>query len=540
MDTAVMEEPDPFVSDEELAARARARQLAPGTCIHGKYVVHGTIGQGGFAVVYDAQHLGLARPVAIKVLHLQSDTPLALIERFHREARLSAMVRHPNVLEVYDTGLLPDGSPYLVMERLRGETLSALIARGPLSLASVIEIGYQLLQGVAAIGEAGILHRDIKPDNVMVHRGDGAPQIKLVDFGISRQLAIEASARLTCNGALIGTPQYMSPEQIRGEELDARSDLYAVGAVLYEALTGHAPHESTNFSELVVAILNNPVTPVRELRPNCPLALQQVVLRALTRTREHRYASPEAALLALDRVAEELGLARGQAAFAATDPVELASDPQHVGARDTGAFVHRFWPLRPSATRPLRLGLLATLILGAQSAMYLHVASRGADPRPSRVSVSPLATSPAAASASPTPAGVPTVTPVELPSEAAPRALKPLVPTPHVEHLEPVVESLLPVGELPPRAGLGEKAWLRAMQAAEDEVAQGRLVPAQQRYLEAVRVDPREAAGFRGLGVVSADLGDVLEARKALTRYLELAPHASDAEAMRARLAALQ
>jgi len=296
MNTSVFGQIEPVVEEHFEGPAAPVEEdieLVPGTCIHGKYTVHGVLGHGGFAVVYDAEHDGLARRVAIKVLHIRHDTPLALIERFRREARISALVRHPNVLEVYDTGSLADGSPYLVMERVNGENLSALIRRGPLPIAAAVELGCQLLLGLAAIADEGIVHRDIKPDNLMLHdAGDGTPSIKLVDFGISKRVAIEPQSRLTCHGALVGTPQYMSPEQIRGEEVDVRTDIYATGAVLYEALCGHAPHESKSFSELVVAVLNASPRPLTELRRNCPVELQRIVLRALSRLPGHRYATP--------------------------------------------------------------------------------------------------------------------------------------------------------------------------------------------------------------------------------------------------------
>jgi hypothetical protein len=606
MNTAVMGETqlgdlEPDASDEFVVPTTE--ELPLGTCIHGKYVIHGVLGHGGFAVVYDAEHLGLGRRVAIKVLHLHADTPLALLERFHREARISALVRHPNVLEVYDTGTLPDGSPFLVMERVSGETLSAAIARGPLPIAMVVELGSQLGRGLEAIGDAGVVHRDIKPDNIMLHLPrDAPPLVKLVDFGISKQIAIETASRLTCHGALVGTPQYMSPEQIRGEEVDVRSDIYAIGAVLYEALTGHAPHESASFSELVVAVLNNEIVPPHELRSNCPSELEQIVLQSLARARDRRFASPTELVGALERVAEQLGLPRGDEAFYAPDPAELMRRPIHVVARDTTTLVRRLWPLRLSGSRPLQLGLVAALIVGAQGVL---VRSGDEEPRAAtaaeraagvaRSSVVPALRDAAEPTATATPAIAQKPSALPLFEEPAQNSAGTEQDTAHVGRAEPATapEALskvdtsgnaLPVTEELKREGkvaalpavdtalrnkalvAGQRdqsakatelpatdvaaeaaqdrskrdAWERAMQTALAELVRGRLPAAQLRYREAVRLQPREATGFRGLGLVSARLGDVRTAREALTRYLELMPRASDAAAIQARLATLR
>ena len=370
MNTTVFGQTDPAYDEPPLPPQAEhAVELEPGCSIQGKYTVLGVLGHGGFAVVYDAKHDGLGRRVAIKVLHLREDTPLALVERFRREARISALVRHPNVLEVYDTGALADGSPYLVMERVNGENLSALIRRGPLPIATAVEVTRQVLHGLSAIEEQGIVHRDIKPDNLMLHdTGDGMPIVKLVDFGISKRVAIEPQARLTCHGALVGTPQYMSPEQIRGEEVDVRSDIYATGAVLYEALTGHAPHESTSFSELVVSVLNGSVVPVCERRTNCPAELERIVLKSLARQPAQRYGSPREVLEALATLADDLELPRGADAFRATD----GTLPSLTPARSSLVSVRR---LSTKLGRPAQLALVVLLLSTPGQVQHVHGAA---------------------------------------------------------------------------------------------------------------------------------------------------------------------
>jgi len=220
----------------------------------GRYRMVRTIGVGGQASVHRAVHAHLDLPVAIKVFHLDGYSPLdaqAAGQRFLREARMAARARHRNVLAVHDTGQTPDGSPFLVMELIEGEDLAVRISRGPLGIAAVIDLGRQLFAALAAINAAGVLHRDVKPANVMQHaEPDGQMLVKLVDFGIARERL--SADRLTSVGAVVGTPHYMAPEQLRREDLDARADLYAACTVLYEAATGQPPFDGES-TALVVA-----------------------------------------------------------------------------------------------------------------------------------------------------------------------------------------------------------------------------------------------------------------------------------------------
>ena len=303
---SLADEPRASALSHELAARMNAASerdnslelrdaLEAGQTIHyGRYFIHGVLGRGSFATVYDGEHVGLGRRVAIKVPRLRSDNMPSLHERFVREARTSVLVQHPNVLGIYDCGSLQDGTPFLVLERVNGDSLTTIIARGPVSFALVIELGRQLARALSALGDVGIVHRDIKPDNVMLHRSKyGIMLVKLVDFGVAKRSKWQAPMSLTLKGELVGTPQYMAAEQLRGEEVDGRTDIYAVAAVLYEALTGRPPHESTNFSDYLVAALSSPVRPIRELRPDCPAPLERIILRALERDRTLRHDTPE-------------------------------------------------------------------------------------------------------------------------------------------------------------------------------------------------------------------------------------------------------
>jgi serine/threonine protein kinase len=270
-----------------------------GKSIGGKYVVRNVLGEGGMGTVFEAEHLTLGRSVAVKVLHPSQVRKKDAVRRFHQEARAAGAIGHPNICEVYDLGTLDDGSPYLVMERLVGETLADRIsAEGGLPFDDVIDILTQVLSGLVAAHEKGIVHRDIKPENVFLTKRVGCPPLcKLLDFGVSKMIipligAKEDDLDLTRTGMVMGTPYYMSPEQARGDRnLDVRVDLYACGVIMYEALTGRRPFTAANYNALLLQILSAKPRPARELRPALPQGFDAVLDRALARNREDRYAS---------------------------------------------------------------------------------------------------------------------------------------------------------------------------------------------------------------------------------------------------------
>ncbi|HEX6244549.1 MAG TPA: serine/threonine-protein kinase, partial [Polyangiales bacterium] len=276
-------------------------ELAPGYVVADKYAIKAVLGRGGFAVVYDAEHLALRRPLALKVLHRAHGMPHMLLDRFAREVRISALVRHPNVLEVYDAGTLADGSPFLVMEKISGLTLyEKQCMEQRLDLDECIDLFSQLLTALVALAERGVVHRDIKPENLMLTRGpDGELRLKLVDFGIALVRDERIEPRLTLQGALVGTPHYMAPEQLRCEVVDARVDLYATGVVMYQALTGKLPYEGETLSALTSNVLYGSAAALTTLRPDCPPRLAALVERALSRAPEERFQSASEMLEAL-------------------------------------------------------------------------------------------------------------------------------------------------------------------------------------------------------------------------------------------------
>ena len=266
-----------------------------GQTIGGKYVVRSVLGEGGMGTVFEAEHAALGRSVAIKVLHPQQAKRAVAVKRFHQEARAAGAIGHPNICEVYDLGTLDDGSPYLVMEKLTGETLADRVAReGGLPFLDVVDTLNEVLSALTAAHDKGIVHRDIKPENVFLTRRVGAaPVAKLLDFGVSKIMTHgggDDELALTRTGMVMGTPFYMSPEQARGDrDLDARVDIYGCGVMMYETLTGRRPFRASNYNALLVQILSAQPAPARELRGDLPVGFDRVIQKAMRRARDERY-----------------------------------------------------------------------------------------------------------------------------------------------------------------------------------------------------------------------------------------------------------
>ncbi|MDB4976730.1 MAG: serine/threonine protein kinase [Myxococcaceae bacterium] len=264
----------------------------PGQLVGGKYRMVRELGRGAMGAVYEAEQLATGKRVAIKWLHPHVLESRSAVERLVREAQASARVRHSNVVDVYDVEREGD-TLFLVMEYLEGETLANLLERGGVPFHEVLALIVQAMRGVAEAHRQGIVHRDIKPDNIFLARQNDQtlPIAKVLDFGISK-LDAPGGLSLTQTGSALGTPLYMSYEQLSGaRDVDARSDIYAFGVILYESLTGMLPYSADNFAELAAKVITSEPPAPRSLRPDIPERLEAIVLWAMKKRRDERPAN---------------------------------------------------------------------------------------------------------------------------------------------------------------------------------------------------------------------------------------------------------
>jgi eukaryotic-like serine/threonine-protein kinase len=323
-----------------------------GLDVLGRYHVEDVLGGGGMALVYRARDEELDRPVAIKLLADNLAADEAFRKRFLREARLAAQLAHPNVVQVYDSGEA-DGRPYIVMEYVEGETLADLLSRqGRLPPAEAVELALQVCSGLEHAHQAGLVHRDIKPQNLLI-RGDGT--VKIVDFGIARSAR---GTRLTETGSVLGTAAYLAPEQAAGEEVTPAADVYAVGVVLYELLAGRTPRTAESLTQLILTGQEQPIPALRELAPDVPEALEDLIMRCLARIPEYRPPSAGTLAASLSATSGELPTA------AVTRDEDTAEAPTRLaapaGTRVAGA------PTSETAVRPVaRRPRAAALAIGA-------------------------------------------------------------------------------------------------------------------------------------------------------------------------------
>ena len=257
-----------------------------GKYLDGRYLVKRLIGEGGMGFVYEAEHVEIGRRVAVKVLHALYARQNEVVARFRSEARAAARIGHPHIVDVFDSGTTPEGAVYLVMEHLGGQNLHELLSlEGPLPSSRAIFIGREICEALEAAHRAGILHRDMKPENVFLIDKEGRRDfVKVLDFGIAKSLdqISDREKRLTTPGMAMGTPEYMAPEQAGGGITDARADVYAVGAILYEMLTNRPPHEGKNVMEVLSRKATLAPTPVRQTNAKVSPALDQLIMRTLS------------------------------------------------------------------------------------------------------------------------------------------------------------------------------------------------------------------------------------------------------------------
>jgi len=251
----------------------------------GRYRLTRVLGQGGMGRVYGAVHAGAGSRVAIKLISEQYALNREVLDRFFAEARAVNLIRHEYIVNVIDLAQLADGRPYIVMELVEGKTLRELVRSRALPLGGVVQLAIEVLSALGAAHAIGIVHRDLKPDNILVTTS-GRP--KVLDFGIAKLSAALPGLIRTQAGMVLGTPQYMAPEQASGGELDARCDVYAIGVMLYEAVTGKRPFDGPDFEVMKAHVEREPASP-RTLRPDLPEALEAVILRALAKRPADRF-----------------------------------------------------------------------------------------------------------------------------------------------------------------------------------------------------------------------------------------------------------
>jgi serine/threonine protein kinase len=289
---------------------ARATELV-GATLSGRYLITRKVGQGGMGAVYEATHMLIGKRVAVKVLLEKYARREAIVQRLEQEARLASSCQNEHIIDITDFGTTEDGRTFVVMEYLEGESMSECLARETrLPEQRILRIVSQAASALAAAHAKGIVHRDVKPENLFLLRRKDQDFVKVVDFGISKSLRAsdeaEEQPRLTQTGMVLGTPLYMSPEQARGDdELDARVDIYALGVIMYEAATGRVPFIGNNYLSVISQVLNEEPRSPRELRPELSEEFEAIVMRAMEKDRASRYASAQELLADLTALLDD-------------------------------------------------------------------------------------------------------------------------------------------------------------------------------------------------------------------------------------------
>ena len=446
--------------------------FSEGDVLAGKYRIDRILGIGGMGVVVAAHHIRLDERVAIKFLLPEMALSGESVARFDREARAAVKIKSEHVARVSDVGTLENGAPYMVMEYLEGQDLAAWVKRGPLPFEQAAEFVLQACEAIAEAHALGIIHRDLKPANLfVVRRPDGALSVKVLDFGISKMRGLSGSApdvSITKTSAMMGSPLYMSPEQMQSaKDVDSRTDIWALGIILFELVTGVSPFHSETMPELIAKILSTPPPPLASKRPDAPLGFETVILRCLDKDRGRRYESvgqlaaeltpfaPRRSRISLERISGVLHAAGLSNTALATppssDPTEAATGGTQVAWGQTNA------PKGP-ATATLVLAGIGLAFLAGGGLLAIQGRSGGTNapahpnvstslPVPARSSVSEVS------SPQPVPAQAPLAPPTVAASAAPVAAAAAAVAKPRPSPIKPASPKSVAAPLLPlPRA----------------------------------------------------------------------------------------
>lgn len=467
-----------------------------GQVLLGKYRLTTVLGQGGMGTVYEARHELVGRRFAIKLLNPELALHQEIVRRFRREAEAAGALESENIAAVTDFGTSEDGAAFIVMEYLRGEDLSRVLTRhGRLPVTRAVDAIIQACRGLSVAHARGIVHRDLKPENLFVsQRSDGGDWIKVLDFGIAKLQTVNDGGSTTRTGTTMGTPHYMPPEQARGsKELDHRADIYALGAVLYELLSGQKAHPGETYNAVLYHVLTQAPARLETLRPEVPPALSDVVHRAMADDAAARFSSAAelAASLApfagrvvtpAERLTSTICDLDLQRVLTLSTPAPAAMTPSQVAMGGGSETMQPVLRSEVAATPRLRAGIIAaaalSLLLAAgltlRAALHSSRASASASPAAAAVSKTP--------SAQPSPSATPLAEPSP-PISVAPTVLEPSAqpakgpspPVPAKRQVRPGAAALPPSRPEPPALPVASESATKTAPAASQPRARSRL-----------------------------------------------------------------